>query len=159
MFLAPLLLAASFLQAAPYTISADGLEVTDQATGLVWRRCAEGMSLIRGVCGGLIAPLSHENALMHATSVASSSGKAWRLPNLKELSSLADRSGALPAIDSLAFPGTAVIDNASSWFWSSTPDTAFPGTAKIVDFRTGRVSGGGLSRSSAIAVRLVRDGP
>ena len=29
----------------PFAISADGNEVTDQKTGLIWRRCSEGLSL------------------------------------------------------------------------------------------------------------------
>ena len=29
-----------------YVISTDGNEVTDNTTGLIWRRCAEGMKII-----------------------------------------------------------------------------------------------------------------
>ena len=36
------LLLAAPVFAQPYTISADGTEVTDSQTGLTWRRCSEG---------------------------------------------------------------------------------------------------------------------
>ncbi len=136
-------------QAAPYTLSADGQEVTDQATGLIWRRCAEGMNWDGTTCAGAAATYTHENALIRAKTEATASGKAWRLPNVKELSTIVDRSRASPAIDVTAFPATP-----SAWFWTSSPYAGGSGGAWYVYFGDGGVVNDG--RNVSFAVRLVR---
>jgi len=138
--------------AQPYVISADGSEVTDQKTGLIWRRCAEGMSYIGATCGGIALSLTHEAALQRAASQASSSGVAWRLPNVKELSSIADKSLSNPAIDAAAFPATP----SSSYFWSSSPDVGNAYGAWSVSFGYGSVYNG--NRGYYNYARLVRAG-
>lgn len=138
------------------SISSDGQTVTDHASGLIWRRCTEGMHWNGVTCTGSIIAFSHENAFIRARNEAAASNEAWRLPNVKELSSLVDQRRSAPAIDTTLFPNSALIENASAWYWSSTPSLTFPGHARMVDFRYGR-SGGALSRESEIAVRLVRD--
>jgi hypothetical protein len=60
----------------------------------------------------------------------------WRLPNIKELTSLANRGTYYPAMDTTAFPGTP----ADSWYWSSTPDSSGAGRVWIVSFINGSVS-------------------
>jgi len=136
-------------QAARFTYSADGQEVTDQATGLIWRRCAEGMAWASSTCTGSALNFTHENALTRAKTEATASGKAWRLPNVKELSSLVDRSRCYPAIDVAAFPATP-----SSWFWSSSPYAGGSYSAWLVSFYNCYVSYN--FRFNGNAVRLVR---
>jgi hypothetical protein len=136
-------------QAARFTYSADGQEVTDQATGLIWRRCAEGMAWASTTCTGSALNFTHENALTRAKTEATASGKAWRLPNVKELSSLVDRAHVSPAIDVAAFPATP-----SSWFWSSSPYAGDSGDAWYVLFSDGFVNRN--YRNVSYAVRLVR---
>jgi len=118
-------MAATSAQAQPprYTASADGQEVTDSQTGLIWRRCAEGMNWDGSTCAGAATPFTHEAALQRATAQAASSGKAWRLPNVKELSSIVDKSRSYPAIDPTAFPATP-----SSLFGRPRPALATPTT-------------------------------
>ena len=135
--------------AQPYVISTDGQEVTDQKTGLIWRRCAEGMTYITGTCTGTALTYTHEAALVQAKTVSVSGG--WRLPNVKELSSIADKSLSNPAIDPLAFPATPV-----NYFWSSSPYVGVPANAWGVDFYDGSVVN--VNRSSSGFVRLVRAG-
>lgn len=101
--------------AQPYVISPDGLEVTDQKTGLIWRRCAEGMQVIDGTCTGTALTFTHDAALQRAADQVSPTA-IWRLPNIKELTSIADKSLSNPAIDATAFPATP-----ASYFWSSSP--------------------------------------
>lgn len=137
--------------AQPYAISADGAEVTDQKTGLIWKRCSEGMSWNGSTCAGTASTFTHEAALMQASTQASSTGVAWRLPNVKELSSIANKSLSNPAIDSTAFP-----DTPASAFWSSSPYVGYPANAWYVNFYSGLVNY--YVRESTDYVRLVRAG-
>ena len=144
------LLAAGFAWAeAPFTVSADGTEVTDGRTGLVWRCCAEGMVATGGTCTGTASTFTHEQAMVRARDQAASTSVAWRLPNVKELTSIVDRSKSNPAIDTVAFPATP-----ANAFWSSSPDVGSAGGAWYVGFTAGYVNG--AYRDNALPVRLVR---
>lgn len=142
--------------AKPYVISADGSEVTDQKTGLIWRRCAEGMVFSGRTCKGAASTFTHEDAFKHAAAKTSSTRVAWRLPNAKELSSIVDKSLSnesqpKPTIDSTAFPATP-----ANWFWSSAPGVGNGNTdnAYYVSFGAGKVDSDG--RGDWGYVRLVR---
>ena len=109
-----------------YVVSTDGSEVTDQKTGLVWRRCVEGMALSSGTCTGTARTFdTHKEALQEATTQASSSGIVWRLPNIRELLSITDATHSNPTIDSTVFPSTP-----SNWFWSASTYDDDPSVAK-----------------------------
>lgn len=139
--------------AAPVSrYSANGAEVTDTQTGLVWKRCAEGMNWNGTTCMGAAALFTHEGALQTAVQA----GSSWRLPNVKELSSIVDKNiTTSPAVDSNAFPATP-----PNLFWTSTPFAANTSYAWIVDFSVGTVAGNPRSNSPyPTYVRLVRDGP
>ena len=150
--LASLLLPVAFSAlAAPFTVSADGQEVTDTKTGLIWRRCAEGMVASGGTCTGTASTFTHEAALTRASTQVTGTGVAWRLPNVKELSSIADKTLSNPAIDQAAFPATP-----ASWFWSSSPYVGSASLAWNVSFGNGLVFDG--NRDNSDYVRLVRAG-
>jgi hypothetical protein len=98
-------------------VAGDG-EVRDRSTGLVWRRCAEGQAWTGSNCDGLPSTfLTVVDAVEHAKAQALSSGKAWRLPNVKELSSLADTDQRYPAVDRDTFPGfqSGVFHTGTHW--------------------------------------------
>ena len=79
-------------------------------------------------------------------------GKPWRLPILKELSSIVavrQTEEGKAAIDPVAFPATSVAR-----FWSSS--SVGQGCFLYVGFSEGRAGEG--ERNSPGAVRLVRDG-
>ena len=147
-----LLPVASCALAEPFTVSADGQEVTDAKTGLIWRRCAEGMTASGGTCTGTASAFTHEAALTRASTQATTAAMAWRLPNVKELSSIVDRNRINLTIDTAAFPATP-----ANWFWSSSPSVVNAVSAWGVDFGYGFVDGG-YSRSNSYNVRLVRAG-
>ena len=150
--LATILLPVSlWANAAPFIVSADGQEVTDTKTGLIWRRCAEGMTASGGTCTGTASTFAHEAALTRASAQATATGVAWRLPNVKELSSIADKSRINPAIDVAAFSASS-----TSYFWSSSPYVGDANYAWVVDFDYGNVVND--FRVSANCVRLVRAG-
>ena len=143
------LLAATASMAAFDTTAGD--EVTDTKTGLVWRRCSEGQTWSGTSCTGAALTFTHEQALQRATAQASSTGKAWRLPNVKELSSISNKALQSPAIDSVAFPATP--DN---YYWTSSPYVDYPDSAWVVEFFSGGSGRGTRSSSGFVSVRLVR---
>lgn len=151
--LAAILLASPLTQAAPYTLSTDGQEVTDQTTGLIWLRCTEGMVWNGTTCTGSPLHFTLENALIRAKDQATASSKAWRLPNVRELSSLVDRSRIHPSIDISAFPATPV-----ALFLSASPYAGNFGFAWGVDFGWGGSNFVHVNGSDGThgAIRLIR---
>jgi Protein of unknown function (DUF1566) len=106
---------ARTVSAEPFTVSLSGQEVTDNETGLIWRRCSEG-AIWNGIsCEGVARTFTHEQANTRAASMAATTGHAWRLPNIHELLSIANSTLTPPAIDARAFPETP-----PNRFWTST---------------------------------------
>ncbi len=129
-----------------FTPSADGLEITDKKTGLIWRRCAEGMTWKGRSCTGEAGYYSQSEAAARAKAA----GSDWRLPDLKELSSIVILRDAEPGkapVDPVAFPATPLAR-----FWTSAP--VGPGYFTYVSFTDG--SAGESPRNSPGAVRLVK---
>ena len=133
------------LAQARYSYSLDGTEVVDSQVGLVWRRCSAGQTWTASSCTGSPTSFTHEEALVYAQKQI-----GWRLPNIKELSSLVDASRFNPSIDGNAFPLTP-----NALYWSSTPDVRVPSLAWSVDFGLGSVTSTGRD-SYGVLVRLVR---
>jgi len=130
-----------------YTTNGD--EVTDNLTGLIWQRCAAGLS--GSDCAtGTATGFAWDGALQYAEQQATASGKAWRLPNITELRSLANMQCVIPAINANAFPGTP-----STNFWSGTPHLG-GSTSWVVFFYRGNALMANRTTSS-YNVRLVRD--
>ncbi|MEQ1621210.1 MAG: DUF1566 domain-containing protein [Methylococcales bacterium] len=99
-----------------YSISNDGQEVTDSMTGLIWQRCADGMQWNGFSCVGTANGFMFQEALLRANLVKNTSGKNWRLPNMKELASLIDTSSNNEIyIDETVFPGSPF-----GQYWSSS---------------------------------------
>ncbi|MEO7493541.1 MAG: DUF1566 domain-containing protein [Massilia sp.] len=137
---------------ARYTSATD--TVTDLATGLVWKRCAEGLS--GATCTGTAFTGDWSQALARVAAVNSGAAGTinagstdWRLPNRAELASLVERKCAAPAINSAVFPATPAQS-----FWSSSPYALIATTSWYVDFNAGDV--GAALKTSLKNVRLVR---
>ena len=141
-----------------YTVHGDGT-VTDTETNLMWQRCSVGHLLIisSDLCGN--TPLvpniyTWQGALESATqaNLAGLDGhQDWRLPNIKELRSIAKYNCENPAINEVIFPGTA------NSYWSASPYANVSDDAWQLNFSDGSDSADG--RSSFRRVRLVRTGP
>ena len=128
---------------ARYTLQAGGLEVLDEATQLIWKRCPEGLSGTDCITG---------TASIYTWSEALALGDStWRLPNIKELASLVETACYGPAINLTIFPSTP-----SQSFWSSSPSAYFNTNAWVIDFYGGTGYAG--SRDNSRYVRLVRGG-
>jgi hypothetical protein len=82
--------------------SADGTEVSDTMTGLVWRRCVEGMTWNDNTqtCEGAATDFPWKEALIYTRENRKG---GWRIPNVKELYSIVDTE-RVPSIDPFAFP-------------------------------------------------------
>lgn len=134
---------------SPSRFVANSAEVTDTRTGLIWQRCSAGQTWSGSACTGTASPMMHEAALIYARNNAGAQN--WRLPDVKELASLADKGCSAPAIDIAAFPATP-----NSFYWSSSPFVANSSNAWVVSFGNGVVRGSGFRFAEGHAVRLVR---
>jgi hypothetical protein len=124
--------------------------VTDLATGLIWKQCAEGLS--GGDCAtGSPSAFTWQQALQHAADHDFAGSALWRLPNKNELASLVERRCSNPAINTISFPNTPL-----RWFWSSSPHAGYSYGAWYVRFSYGYVGNG--DKASQLYVRLVRGG-
>ena len=125
--------------------------VNDAWTGLQWRRCEQGRTWDGAKCTGNTTVFLHEPALEHARQQT-----GWRLPNIKELTSITDLNSPYDGfIDPLAFP-SAQRDT----FWSSSPYGANVSSAMTVNINTGSVSN--FTRhisTNDFGIRLVRVDP
>lgn len=134
-----------------FVIHGDGT-VTDTTTALMWKQCPQGLSDID--CSNGNAELTTwDLALQSANNLNNSGGFAgyadWRLPNISELSSLAEEQCAEPAINLTVFPNTS-----SQFFWSASPDANNDSATWFVDFNIGGT--GSVARDGLYPVRLVR---
>ena len=132
-----------------YQDNGDGT-ITDLATGLIWKQCAEGLSG-PGCTTGTSQTFTWHAALQHAEAAVFAGSSLWRLPNNKELASLRERRCYTPAINTTLFPNTP-----SSGFWSSSPSTYNSSYAWLVNFYYGYVST--YLKNGQEYVRLVRGG-
>ncbi|MBB1371983.1 DUF1566 domain-containing protein [Pseudoalteromonas sp. SR45-4] len=113
--------------------------VTDIVNGLVWSKCSLGQTFADNSCTG--SP-THIHSWQEALTITENNKDylgttGWRLPNIKELSSLVERSCTAPSINLEAFPSTPL-----GVYWSNTFDAKGTNSASgikalIVDFTDG----------------------
>lgn len=126
---------------ARFSVSGD--EVTDLQTSLIWQRCSVGQSWDGTTCSGSATVHNWSEALVMATA-------DWRLPNIKELTSIVEIACYAPAVNLTVFPETE-----SNLYWSSSP-YADNSSAWIAPFNNGR--DGAVNKLEDHYVRLVRGG-
>lgn len=140
-------------ETAAARLEIDGDVVKDPATGLMWRRCFEGVS--GNNCGtGEPSVMSWPAALLHVEKINQAGDgqavKGWRLPNIKEIASIADLQCSNPSLNPDAFPSAP-----SMRIWSSTPYEFYPHFSWYVDTKNLLVDH--VERSARYGVLLVRD--
>jgi hypothetical protein len=127
MLLAAVLLlpAGASAKAPPGRYVLDAETVTDATTGLRWQRGTSATKANRQGAAAYCAQLSL------GTGPAMGAG-SWRLPTIRELTSIVDRRATQPAIDTAAFPGTKF-----DLYWSSTHAAGKPGLGWGIAFSQG----------------------
>jgi len=114
--------------ASQFVDNSDGT-VTDVTLGLTWMRCSIGQTWQVDSCVGDANEMTWQQALQAAHGLIYASKAGWRVPNIKELSSITERSCVRPAINEETFPATPSDD-----FWTSTPSSTDPGRAWVIAF-------------------------
>lgn len=140
---------------ARYLMKSDGT-VLDRQTGLMWMRCAVGQTwdATQKTCTGTATVFTWKAALNEVQTVNAATYAGyndWRLPNLRELTSLVRYACPDPAINVTAFPATPGEN-----FWTSTPVASSYGLGWGVDFKTGQAYFSAYTKTYPI--RLVRAG-
>lgn len=132
------------VQTVSYPSDETGNTVLDKRTGVQWRRCEEGQRWDGRTCQGQARPFTHEQALRHAASLS-----LWRIPDIKQLGSLPQRTCRFPALEGPMF----VTGGLSLSYWSSTPFIAAPALVWLLEVNTGRVIYG--ERSDQAGLRMI----
>lgn len=150
-----------------FTFNGGGV-VTDNITGLMWKRCLEGCAFsdsgtpdnyLDDTCTGVGTAMNWQAALnwaQTANGMGDSGHNDWRVPNLKELKSIVDYyekySYSFADINREVFPFGGVET------WSSSP-MIYRGYAWSVRYGAGGDAGADWrDRDDALTVRLVRSG-
>ena len=137
--------------------------VTDNKTGLMWKKCSEGQTWDNNTnsCNGTAASYVWKSALQQAQSLNTKGGFAaytdWRVPNISELESIVEKQCYQPAINLNIFPNVSFSE---SQFWSSSPAPTL-GNGNYGAWLVNFVYGGdeGLNKNDyGLSVRLVRSG-
>ena len=129
--------------ARSYTDNADDT-ISDNATGLMWEKCTQGLSG-SDCTTGTATTMTRDTALTTCESATTGSHSDWRLPNVNELGTLLDYA-ATPMINATYFPavqtGTAyysstnvMLSRPNSWIiWFDNGDVtdALPSSSRYV---------------------------
>lgn len=107
--------------ATPFVDNKNGT-VIDGKTGLIWQQGEGGA-------------MGWTKAFPYCENLSLAGYTDWRLPNIKELESLVDKTRQNPTLDQAFFP-----DAHASPYWSSTTHPSQPKFAWHMDFSNGRVS-------------------
>lgn len=122
--------------------------VLDNSTGLMWKKCSEGLSGNNCETGSATTH-TFAQAIAICEDDTTDEYTNWRLPNIKELLSIVDYDKVSPAIDTDVFPATV-----SDLYWSSTSYLDDPYYTWCVYFGDGFTSY--VSKDANDYVRCVR---
>lgn len=89
-----------------------GALIQDRISGLIWQRCVYGQSWDGQTCSGLPQKLTWQEALING-------GSEWRVPDIKELSSILDWQCVTPPLHPTIFPN--MPGSTANGLWTSTP--------------------------------------
>jgi hypothetical protein len=131
--------------------------VTDRQSKLMWMRCSAGQTWSSGRCTGEALGLTWP-AAQAAAQATNQAGqfffKDWRLPQLPELASIAERQCKDPRINLSVFPGTP-----ATAYWTATSRTPDPSTAEAYTLSFGAEGVKYTPKTESHDLRLVRTTP
>lgn len=127
--------------------------VTHLRTGLMWKRCAEGLT--GASCAGFDGQGFTWVQALEAARLPFAGFSDWRVPNVKELRSIVETCGHHMAVNRDLFPNTPFMAGGPV-FWTSTVDPTNAGNAYLVAFEYGGAVP--VSKSGKLYLRLVRGG-
>ncbi len=107
----------------------DDATATDRQTGLQWWRCAEGQRWQDGRCTGSPQGFTWDEAMKQ---YGQPDAAGWRLPGLKELTSIVELACWSPTINTTVFPNAP-----PQGFWSALAVPADSPEAWAVSFQNG----------------------
>ncbi len=131
--------------------------VTDKESNLMWMRCSEGQAWLRGTCAGPARAAGWAAAQSQAELVNRDGHffyDDWRLPNLREIATIAERQCTNPRLNLKVFPNTPA---AAYWTSTSRGGDEAESAAFVLSF-----GGEGFEhrpKDEAHYVRLVRSNP
>jgi len=127
--------------------------VTDISSGLMWQKGSARDG------GGNYKTCNWEEALKHSEDMVLGGYSDWRLPSIRELSSIIDYSRMNPAIDTTYFPDTAASHLPSEMvYWSSTTIDNLEDLAWVTSFYYGLICFAPNGKKGTGYVRAVRGG-
>jgi Protein of unknown function (DUF1566) len=137
-----------------FEVHPDGT-VTDKESRLMWMRCSAGQTASGPTCSG--AAVSVDLASARSLAAAVNQGgqffySDWRVPQLKELATIAERQCENPRVNLTVFPNTP-----AGRYW--TASSRSPAESRSHAFALGFDAEGVVYRAvgEAMHVRLVRD--
>ena len=128
-----------------YTDNGDGT-ITDNRTGLMWVKDGNSAGCNNG------STLIWSDALTFCENLSYAGYTDWRLPNIKELSSIVNSGGYTPMINTTYFSNTK-----SNYYWTSTTYAGNTSNAWGVSFVSGSVTS--IGKITGYCVCPVRGGP
>lgn len=134
-----------------FALNANGTAL-DKKTGLIWKRCLEGYAWTGGTCTGGASLANWQSALQHAAASTFAGNSNWRLPNVKELASIAEFGCVDPQVNLTIFPNMPTMH-----LWSGTPS--------VQDSQNAWSGGSGFQnhydfpKTNRYGMLLVRDSP
>ncbi|MEN9374302.1 MAG: hypothetical protein RIR79_1854 [Pseudomonadota bacterium] len=169
-FMLALMVALPLTAQAEYKIQNNGTEVLDTETGLTWQRCQVGQKWDGNTCAGEAKKLTLDDA-------REQTGNGWRMPTIRELSSLiycssgnkmdsinvgdggspikvrCDPDSTSPTINTHAFPNTPA---SSVWSFSPAAYMQTPGMISLWFVYFGNGGSNEHFSGSTHSMRLVR---
>jgi hypothetical protein len=131
-----------------FVVRANG-EVLHIASQLIFMRCSIGQTWDETSCANEPTALNWQQALLVSVQTDYNGSKNWRLPNVKELNVITERSCVRPSINDEIFPNTSPDD-----YWTSTPSMQDTQSAWALAFTN--ASNSQRLKTRSLFVRLVR---
>lgn len=127
--------------------------IRDKMTGLMWKKCVQGMDFDTDCTTGTLVEIKWQEALQDAESENFAGKTDWRLPNKNELFSIVENRCAEPSINWNIFPNA---DDSKQWTSTQWYGHDSSLQAIVVFFRNGTTEK--TNAGNPHAFRLVRDG-